>query len=157
MATTEKDIKKLGRAELLELLIKQTSENEQLRNRLDEAEAQLAQRRIIMEKCGSIAEASLQLSNIFNAAQEAAQEYIESVKLHSETSEEIFNRIQTEAQAEANLLVSETKRKCRLMEEETERKCDEMVRLAKKASEDYWNSVSEKLNLKKQGEGENEE
>lgn len=156
MATTENDIKKLGRAELLELLIKQTSENEQLRKRLDEAEAQLAKKRIIMESCGSIAEASLQLSDIFNTAQAAADEYIESVKLYSETREEIFNRIEAEAKVEADRIISETKRKCRLMEEKTERKCEEMTRLAKKASEDYWNSVSEKLNFKKRGGGDEE-
>lgn len=152
MAATEKDIKKLGRTELLELLIQQTEENERLRARLNDAEDQLSQRRIIMENCGSIAEASLQLSGVFNAAQAAAQEYLESIKLHSETREEIFNRIEAEARAEADLIISDAKRRCRIMEEDAERKCGEMTRYAKKASEDYWNSVSAKLNSAQQAQ-----
>lgn len=162
MATTEKDIKKLGRAELLELLIEQTEENERLHAELTAAEEKLAQRHIIMDSCGSIAEASLKLSGIFDSAQTAAEEYLESIKYYSQSRKEIFDRTEAEAKekaekiiadamAEAEQIAEETRRKCRLAEQETEKKCEEMKRYAKQASEEYWNSVSAKLNLKKSG------
>ena len=54
----EKDIKKLGRTDLLELLIAQSEENERLKNRLAQVEKELSERKFIFEECGSIAEAS---------------------------------------------------------------------------------------------------
>lgn len=48
--------------------------------RLDEAEAQLKDREITIEKSGSIADAAMQLSGVFQAAQEAADTYLKSIK-----------------------------------------------------------------------------
>ena len=65
---TDKEMKKLSRADLLEMLLAQRKENEALRTELDAARAALDDRRIALEKSGSIAEASLQLNGIFEAA-----------------------------------------------------------------------------------------
>ena len=70
---TDKELRRLSRADLLELLLAQRRENEQLRCILDQTQAQLADRTIQIDKAGSIAEASLQLSGIFNAAQESCK------------------------------------------------------------------------------------
>ena len=51
-----------------------------LQTRLDEAEAKLQAREITMEKAGSIADAAVQLSGVFQAAQEAADTYLKSIK-----------------------------------------------------------------------------
>ena len=69
---TDQELKKLRRSDLLELLIAQGKENEQLRARLAQAEAQLAERKVLLTKAGSIAEASLQLNGVLEAAQAAA-------------------------------------------------------------------------------------
>lgn len=73
-------LKGMSRRELLELLVAQMEENETLRRRLEEAEAELAQRRIVTDEAGSIAEAALRLNGVFAAAEEAAQQYRESVE-----------------------------------------------------------------------------
>lgn len=86
---TEKELKKLNRYQLLELIILQTEEMEKLRKELEETKAKLEKRQIIMEKVGNIAEASLQLSGIFEAAQMAADVYLESVKEYVGAAEEI--------------------------------------------------------------------
>ena len=69
---TDQELKKLHRSDLLELLIAQEKENEQLRGQVKRLEAQLADRKLDLEKAGSIAEASLQLNGVFQAAQDAA-------------------------------------------------------------------------------------
>ena len=51
----------------------------ELQARLDEAEAQLKDREITIEKSGSIADAAMQLSGVFQAAQEA-DTYLKSIK-----------------------------------------------------------------------------
>lgn len=86
---TEKELKKLNRYQLLELIILQTEEMEKLKKELEETKAKLEKRQIIMEKVGNIAEASLQLSGIFEAAQMAADVYLESVKEYVGAAEEI--------------------------------------------------------------------
>lgn len=77
---TDKELRRLSRAELLEMLLAQTEENERLRERLDEAEAALNDRHIEIERAGSLAEASLRLNKVFTAADEAARQYLENVQ-----------------------------------------------------------------------------
>ena len=77
---TEKELRKLGRAELLELLLEQAREFEALEQRLSAAEAALQSRQLQLETCGSIAEASLKLNGVFEAAQKAAEQYQQNVE-----------------------------------------------------------------------------
>lgn len=77
---TEKELRRLSRAELLEMLLAQTEENERLRERLEQAEQALESRRIDIERAGSLAEASLELNQVFSAADQAARQYLENVQ-----------------------------------------------------------------------------
>lgn len=77
---TDREMKKLNRAELLELLLEQMDENRRLREELDQAQAALADRRIRLERAGSIAQAALALNGVFEAADRAAQAYLDSVR-----------------------------------------------------------------------------
>lgn len=77
---TQKELKKLNRSELLQMLLIRTEEAEKLRAELEEAKAKLASREIQIEESGSIAEASLKLSGIFEAAQKAADQYLDNIR-----------------------------------------------------------------------------
>ena len=77
---TDKELRRLSRAELLEMLLAQTEENERLRERLEDAEKALEDRRIDIAKAGSLAEASLKLNDVFLAADQAARQYVETVR-----------------------------------------------------------------------------
>lgn len=90
---TEKELKRLRRADLLELLIEQTQENLRLRQELEEARAKLADRAIRIEKSGTLAEAAAQLSGVFEAAQDACARYIENIRLRSLEEESHRDRI----------------------------------------------------------------
>jgi len=86
---TEKDLKKLNRYQLLELLIAQTERADQLQIRLENAEKQLNEKELKLSSLGSIAEASLQINSVFQAAQEAADMYVEAAKKRAEKIEEV--------------------------------------------------------------------
>ena len=120
---TERELRRLSRTDLLELLLAQRKENEQLRCILDETQAQLADRTIKIDNAGSIAEASLQLSGIFTAAQDSCQYYMENIKLLSERQSTV----------------------CRQMEEETKEKCDRMVAEAEVKAQQCWENCSVKI------------
>ncbi len=77
---TEKELHKLKRAELLEMMLAQSREIESLRARIEELEEKLADREIRIQESGSIAEAALKLNGIFEAAQAAADQYLENVR-----------------------------------------------------------------------------
>lgn len=77
---TDKEVRKLKRAELLEILVQQKKEIVRLEKQLKEAEEKLQSRDIIIQQAGSIAEASLRLNHIFEDAQNAANQYLENVR-----------------------------------------------------------------------------
>lgn len=77
---TDKELKKLSRADLLELLLASNRENERLRKQLDEAKELLANKEINIDHAGSIAEAALVLNGVFEAAQKAADQYLENTR-----------------------------------------------------------------------------
>ena len=77
---TDRELRKLSRAELLELLLEESRENERLRAQLQEMNEKLADRAIRIERAGSIAEAALQLNGVFQEAEEEAAQYLENVR-----------------------------------------------------------------------------
>lgn len=97
---------RLRRSELLQLLIEQKKENERLRDELDRAQRQLRDRQILIDESGSLAEASLKINAVFEAAQAAAAQYLENVE------ERCFARRRQEA--------AEQQRLCKECERETD-------------------------------------
>ncbi|HEM2672273.1 TPA: DNA repair protein [Streptococcus suis] len=75
-----KDLRKLKRIELYEIMLAQSEEIDCLRNQLEKIKTELADRRIMISQSGSIAEASMKLTNIFEEAQKAADLYLYNVK-----------------------------------------------------------------------------
>jgi hypothetical protein len=120
---TERDLKKLNRTDLLELLLQQSREMEQLQDELAQAKHQLSRRTIVLNEAGSIAEAALQLNGVFAAAENACAQYIESIQHLSGQQEEV----------------------CQQMLQETQAKCDKMMADAKYQSEIYWDAVNKKV------------
>lgn len=77
---TDKELRKLSRIDLLELLLEKSRENEKLKEELEQVKAKLADRKINIEKAGSIAQAALALNGVFQAAQAAADQYLENLR-----------------------------------------------------------------------------
>lgn len=113
---TEKELKRLTRADLLEMLIAQSEELRQVKERLKTAEAALANRVIEIDNAGSIAEASLRLNGVFEAAQAACEQYTENIRLLSERSQLICRRMEEESREQAERLLEQTRRRCEEME-----------------------------------------
>lgn len=77
---TDKDLKRLRRDELLEILIAQSKKMDQMQAELDAARAALDSREILLREAGSIAEAALRINGVFEAAEAAAQQYLENIR-----------------------------------------------------------------------------
>ena len=75
-----KELKKLSRQELLEMLIEQTKRADELQEKLSFLEEQIQSRELTINNAGSLAEAGLRINKVFEAADNAVAQYIESVK-----------------------------------------------------------------------------
>lgn len=100
---TEKELKRLNRYQLLELLIFQTERADSLEKQLEEVKTELESRRIQLTEMGSIAEAALHLGGVFEAAQAAADVYINAAK-------EQAAALEAEARQRAEEILKETSR-----------------------------------------------
>lgn len=105
----DKELRKISRKELLEIMLAQTNRIEELELALEEANQKLNSKKLIIKESGSLAEASLKLSGIFEQAQTIAEEYLDNVKEN------------------CKLLEKETKKECRELKKkmlkEVEEKC----------------------------------
>ncbi len=115
-SVTEKELRRLSRADLLEMLIAQSEELRDVKERLKSAEAILASRVIEINTAGSIAEASLRLNGVFEAAQAACEQYMENIRLLNERSQLVCRQMEKESREQADRLLEETRRKCAQME-----------------------------------------
>lgn len=77
---TEKELRKLNRYQLLDLLVVQTTRADELQKKVDALEEKLRDRELQMSKLGSIAEASIQISGVFEASQKAADLYLNAAR-----------------------------------------------------------------------------
>lgn len=142
---TENDLKKLGKNELLEMLEYQRAETHRLEEENINLRKKLEKRRIAIEESGSIAEASLKINKVFEAAQAAADEYLENLRINNSRKEELVVQAESLAREKVTQMISEADERCRAMEEETERKCIAMTRKAMREADSYWAQVSFKL------------
>lgn len=81
---TEKELRKLNRYQLLELLVMQTERADQLQKKVEELEARLEERDLNLARLGSVAEVAVQVSGVFEAAQKAADLYLDAAKKQSD-------------------------------------------------------------------------
>ena len=131
---TEKEIRRLTRAELLEMLIRQSQELQRVQKELKAAEEALCSRRIALDEAGSIAEAALRLNGVFEAAQNACEQYTENIQNLSRRQEAICAQREQESRERAEEMLKKA-----------EARCAEMLRKAEQDSNAYWERVSRKM------------
>ena len=131
------DLRSLSRGELLELLIQQGEELETLRKENEEYQSQLQDKQIVLNEAGSIAEAAMRVNGVFEAAQQASRQYLESIEVLAAQKEKDA--------AAAKQLLEETQAHCATLREQTKQECDKMLERAKRESLSYWTKISRKV------------
>ena len=140
-AMDKKMLNNLTIAQLQNLLLSQQRELknlhgqlEELREQLRETQAQLETRRRATEEAGAIAQAALQLSGIFENAQQAADHYLAHVEsMHARQEADYLQRL-AEAEQQARALLRSTQQQCTAMEQQAQSKADY-----------YWEALSQKI------------
>lgn len=135
---SDKAVQRLRRGDLLEILIEQSRENETLREQvesmngeIDELHKKLADRKIKIDKAGTLAEASLSLNGVFDAAQEAAQQYLENLQDLYEREAKTVEMKEARVKEISRQMLDETKRKCDELIRTTEDECSAMLAITR--------------------------
>ncbi len=113
---TDKELKHLSRAELIDIIYALQRQSEEKDARLQTMQAALDDRTLRIEKAGSLAEAAISINGVFEAVQATAEQYLDSIR----AAEEANAAKQAEAEQQRKRLL-----------EEAERKADETILLAK--------------------------
>lgn len=75
----ERTLKQLKKIELYEILLAQSKEIDRLKQELIETQQKLENKQIIIQEAGSLADAALKLTKIFEEAQKAADIYLKNI------------------------------------------------------------------------------
>lgn len=142
---TDKDLRKLNRVELLQMLLEQGRQNDALRAQLDQANAQLASRQVALDEAGSIAEAAMQLNQVFASAQRAADQYLENIRTLSGRQEAVCAKREAESRSKCEQMLAETQKKCQSLEEQTRARCEAMTSEAERKSAAVWDEAKLRL------------
>ncbi len=134
---TDKELRRLTRSDLLEILLETEEENESLREENEALRAKLEERKLALGRAGSIAEASLSLNGVFEAAQAAADQYIENIKRLCAEKEEMLRS--------ADDLVEKAKQRAQMIEDDTVERCRKMVEQARTEADLFWRNTHDRL------------
>lgn len=118
---TEKEIKKLNRRDLLVLLAEQTARADRLEASIKKAEEKLMERQLVQEECGTMAEAAMRLSAVFQTADEAAAMYLESVRQMKERQENLLQDVESAGQKKKDEIIAQAEAKAAQILEDAEK------------------------------------
>lgn len=130
---TEKDLQRLKRGELLEILLAQTKEIENLKLQLEEKSGIIAEmnqkledRTIELQEAGSIAEASFRLNGVFEAAQNAAQQYLDNIQALHAREKDVIDKKENEVQIRCMAMLQSAQERCDNLKATTEKTCADL-------------------------------
>lgn len=119
---TEREMRNLSKTELLTIIRDQEAEIAQAQTQIAGLQAQLSAREIAIEECGSLAEAALQLNEVFQAAQAAADQYLFNIRERENEVRERVEKQETDAVLQMELRLKDMEARCRKIEAESQKK-----------------------------------
>jgi len=106
-----KELRKLSRRELIDIIYQMKKNEQQMQEEITSLQKALQEKRIRISKAGSIADAAVSVTNVFSAAQKAADLYLQEIScLKEETEKECAKKIE-EANSAVERILSDGKKK----------------------------------------------
>ncbi len=107
---TDKEFKRLSRSQLIEIIYQLQLQVDELTAQKQLLETDLADKRLRISNAGNLAEAALEINGCFRSAQNAAEQYLNEIKLMREETEAERQRILVQARAEAEAIIANAKK-----------------------------------------------
>ena len=107
---TDKEFKRLSRAQLIEIIYQLQLQIDKLSEQTQKLERELADKRLRLSNAGNIADAALVINDCFRNAQNAADQYLNEIKMIHEKTEADRQKILAQAQAAAEAILAGAQR-----------------------------------------------
>ena len=107
---TDKEFKQLSRAQLIEIIYQLQLQLDGLTERNQALENALADKRLRISNAGNLAKAALEINDCFRSAQNAAEQYLNEIKIIREETEAERQRILAQARAESEEIIAGAKK-----------------------------------------------
>ena len=120
---TDKEFKRLSRSQLIDIIYQLQLKQEELTADNEKLSKALADKRLRVSKAGNIAEAAMEIHNVMQDAQDAADHYLEEIKIRVNNE---YQRILKNARTEAAAIIAQAKKEA-----------DKIVAQAKAENPDY--------------------
>lgn len=147
-----KELRRMSRSELLQLLMERTRENDclqeqltQAQHALERARTRLDDRTIALRDAGSIAEAALRLNGVWEAAQRAAEDYLSGIERMRAEQEQQRETVLKEARDQAGEILTGAKEMCAQMEKDARRRCEGLLQAAERDAHHNWDEMNHRL------------
>ena len=111
-----KELKKLGRRELVDIIYQLKVNEQQLQEKIAALEESLQEKRIRISVAGSIAEAAMDMTNIFTTAQMTADLYLREVASLKEDTEKECAKMIEDAKDTATKMLMDSEKQCAELE-----------------------------------------
>ncbi|MBQ6263466.1 MAG: hypothetical protein IJK58_08135 [Clostridia bacterium] len=128
----DSDLKKMNRERLAELLLAEKRKTAELEDEIQSLRKKLEEREIKIENSGSIAEASLSLNGVFEAAESACRQYVENVERICADRERSSEMREEYSKRAAEEIIAEAKRSSETILAEAIRLGEKILKEAKK-------------------------
>lgn len=104
-----KELKKLSRRELVDIIYQLKKNEEQMQERIAELENELQDKRIRMSEAGSIADAAVSITELLKSAQLTADLYLNEISSQKAEAEKECERMLKDAKSKVECILSEGK------------------------------------------------
>jgi len=114
----------MSKSDMLELLSEQETEINRLKAKEEEASKAIDERAIVNftpESAGSLAEASIKISGVINAAEDAAEIYLKNVKKLEDERRAHFDRLESQTHERASQIFEDAERRKAIAESEAKK------------------------------------
>lgn len=136
---TDKELRKLTRHELLEIMLEQSEKLDEQRKEIRKLQRELEDKRIPLENAGNIAEAALGINKVFASAQKSADQYLENIgKMAEET--ELLKKEEEE-------IVEMARSNAKAIEDKAKEDAERIVKEAQETAESLLREAREKAGM----------
>lgn len=132
---TDKEFKRLSRAQLIDIIYQLQLKQKTLEDEKQELEAEVSDKRIRLRQAGNIAEASLAIHKVMQSAQDAAEQYLEEIRILQQETEEKSKHLLEKAQKDADAIILNAQKEAHALIAQTKKELDSMKDQARKDAE----------------------
>ena len=124
---TDKELRRLGRPELIEIIYQLEKSQEESRQEIARLQVRLQDRTLRLSEAGSIAQAALQVNGVMEAAQAAADQYVQAAEADRQQARTELSdaqvraeRFVADAQTQADAILSDAQAQARTVTDQAE-------------------------------------